>query len=102
MKKLIILSGMILVAYLILMTATAPQTDAPSAAAVKAGEDAVQSGYIIGVSGGRVAVFRGDELSLRTGTEVSSLPKSDRLRLEKGIQVDSLKELKELLQDFCS
>ena len=102
MKKLIIISGVILAVYLILMTAVAPQADAPSAVAVKTGESAVQGGYTVGISEGRVAVFKDGELYLRSDTTAASLPRSDRTRLEEGIHVDSLKELKQLLQDYCS
>ncbi|WP_407386058.1 hypothetical protein [Ruminococcus sp.] len=102
MKKLILISGLILAVYLILMTVIAPQADAPSAVAVKAGEGAVHSGYTVGVSEGRIAVFRDGELYLRTETTVSSLPRADQLKLEEGIRVDSLKELKKLMQDYCS
>ena len=102
MKKLILISGVILAAYMFLMTAVAPQADAPTAAAVKAGESAVQSGYTIGISEGRVAVFRDGTLYLRTEMTVSSLPRSDRIKLEEGVHVDSIKELKELLQDYCT
>lgn len=102
MKRLMIVSGMIAAVYLVLMTAVAPQANAPSAVAAEAGESAVQSGFTVGVSEGRVAVFRDSQLYLRTDTTVSSLPKADRTRLEEGIRVNSLKELKVLLQDYCS
>jgi hypothetical protein len=92
----------ILAVYLILTAIVAPQAQAPSAVAVKAGESAVQSGYTVGVSEGRVAVFKDGALVLRTETPVNSLPRSDQLRLQEGIVVNSLKELKELMQDYCS
>ena len=58
--------------------------------------------YLIGVYEDRVAVFSGGDLMLKTDTQVSSLPKADRKRLELGIQVDSEEELKALMQDYCS
>ena len=102
MKKLIIITGVILAAYLTLTAVITPREELPSAAAIQSGETEAESGFRIGVSQGRVAVFRDGELFLRTETLLSSLPKSDRARLEKGVHVDSLKELKELLEDYCS
>lgn len=98
MKRLLLITGIILILYLILMTMAAPPTAAPSAQTVERQE----SGYRIGVSDGRVTVFRNGELYLRTDTPVSSLPRSDRTKLEEGIEINSLKELKERLEDYCS
>lgn len=102
MKKLILITGAILMVYLIVITAAAQPTDNSAAQAETAEADAEHSGYMIGVSDGRVAVFRDGELYVRTDTQVSSLPKADRMRLEEGIYLDSLKEIKKLLQDYCS
>ena len=99
MKRLIVITGVILVVYLVLVTVVTQEADAPAAVGV---QQATESGYRIGASEGRVAVFRDGNLYLRTDTTLSSLPKSDRNRLEQGINVDSLKELKSLLEDYCS
>ena len=102
LKKLIIITGMILVAYLILMTAAAPAATTQDTAPVTSREGDAENGYIIGVSEGRVTVFRGEDTVVRTETKLSDLPKSDRVKLEEGIYIDSLKELKERLEDYCS
>ena len=96
------ITGVVLIAYLILGTVIAQPTAAPSIETVSAEESAADSGYLIGISEGRVTVFRDGKAIVRTDTQLSDLPKSDRVRLEKGIRVDSIKELKERLEDYCS
>lgn len=102
MKRLIVITGIILLVYLVLMTQTARPVTAPQSAADSAARTTVESGYRIGVSEGNVAVFRDGKLCMRTDTPLSSLPKSDRARLEEGVYIDSVKELKERLEDYCS
>ena len=101
-KKLIMITGAILLIYLIVITAAAQPTENSSPQVTSAEADNAESGYRLGVSDGRVAVFRDGELYMRTDTQISSLPKADRKRLDEGINIDSVKELTELLQDFCS
>lgn len=88
--------------YLALNMITSPQAGEPFAASTAAQETEAAAGYRVGVSDDRVAVFHNGQLYLRTDTLLSSLPKSDRTKIENGIEVDSVKELKELLQDYCS
>ena len=102
MKKLILITGAILLLYLIVMTSVTPAATSPSATVVPTQESTAENGYIIGISEGRVAVFKDGEMMLRTDTQLSDLPKSDRVRLEEGVHIDSLKELKERLEDYCS
>ena len=102
LKKLIIITGVILTAYLILMTALAPAATTQESSSAAVQESTAESGYIIGISQGRVTVFKDGDTVVRTDTKLSDLPKSDRVRLEEGIRVDSLKELKERLEDYCS
>ncbi|MBQ3285465.1 MAG: hypothetical protein IJH40_07470 [Ruminococcus sp.] len=102
MKKLILIAGVIVMIYLALNLFVSPQADAPVAASASAQTAQQEKGFRIGVADDRVAVFRDGILYLKTETLLSSLPKSDRARLEEGIHVDSIKELKELLQDYCS
>lgn len=101
MKKLIVITGIILITYLLLMTYVSQPAQAP-VVSVQAEQVATEKEYKIGDYEGRVAVFRGGRLYLKTQTMLSSLPKSDRNRIENGIEFDSLKELKTLLQDYCS
>ena len=59
-------------------------------------------GYLIGVYEDRVAIFHNGDLFYLSDTRVSSLPKADQTRIEQGIRVDSLAEIKQLVQDYCS
>lgn len=102
MKKLIMITGMILIGYLILMTTVSQPAASPSASTVATEESVADSEYLIGISDGRVTVFKDGKPMVKTDTQLSDLPKSDRVRLEEGIPVDSIKELKEKLEDYCS
>ena len=102
MKKLILITGAILLLYLVVMSSVTPAATMPSASVGSTTESTAENGYIIGISEGRVTVFKDGEMMLRTDTQLSDLPKSDRVRLEEGIHVDSLKELKERLEAYCS
>lgn len=102
MKRLIIITGMILITYLVLMTTLAPTATTQEPSSATAQESTAENGYIIGISEGRVTVFKDGDTVVRTDTKLSDLPKSDRVRLEEGVRVDSLKELKERLEDYCS
>lgn len=102
MKKLIVITLIVAAVYLTLNLIVSPQADAPVAASASAQATQAEKGFRIGAADDRVAVFRDGDLYLKTETLLSSLPKSDRVKLEKGIEVSSIKELKELLQDYCS
>ena len=102
LKKLIIITGTVLIAYLILMTTLTPAATTQEPSSVTVQESTAENGYIIGISEGRVTVFKGGDTVVRTDTKLSDLPKSDRVKLEEGVHVDSLKELKERLEDYCS
>lgn len=102
LKKLLLISGAILIAYLVLMTAYDSYTYAPDAAAADSASVAAHEGYLVTGDRGRIVVFRGKELYMSTDTQISSLPKADRVKLVEGIHIDSEKELKALLEDYCS
>ena len=102
MKKLIMITGAVLLVYLIVVTAAAQPTEYSSPQVTSAQANGAESGYRLGVSDGRIAVFRDGELYMITDTQISSLPKADQKRLEEGIYINSDRELKELLQDYCS
>ena len=98
MKKLILITGAILTAYLLLIYFATPFA-APS---YEAAAQPYLPAYTVAESDGRVAVFKDGEIFMTTDTPVSSLPKSDINRLQKGIPVPDQRELKKLLQDLCS
>ena len=98
MKKLLAVTGVILLIYL-LGTATPAPPHAESRG-VPPTESRVM--YTVGEYEGYVAVFGESKEPRLTDTAVASLPKSDRGRLDKGIEIYSEKELKALLEDLCS
>ena len=102
MKKLILIAGIVVMVYLALNLILLPQADAPAFADVSSDSTQAEQGFRIGEADDRVAVFRDGVLYLKTETLLSSLPKSDRVRIEEGVRVSSVKELKQLLEDYCS
>ena len=104
MKKLLIFTGVIMIAYVAVSS-----LHGGYAVAVQNGTDAyISEGdtkaeiFVITTQNDRVVVYSEGEVYLRTDTIVSQLPKKDRLKLNEGITVFSEKELKELLEDYCS
>ena len=102
MKRLILIAGIFFLVYLVFITVADARSDSVSEISESPYEITEDNGWTIGENEGRVAVFRGGELYMRTDTELASLPKADRTRLENGIEVDSYSELKRLLEDYCS
>lgn len=58
--------------------------------------------YTVKSENGKVVVYKGDELYLRTSTAVNTLPKIDQKTLLYGISVSSKEEVDALLQEYCS
>ena len=60
--------------------------------------------YVVKVSDGKVAVADGatGKIIKKTDTTVSILPKGDQKMLKKGIAVSDEKQLRLLLEDYCS
>ncbi len=58
--------------------------------------------YTIKSENGRVVVYRGDELFIKTSTSTSTLPKKDEKELLYGITVHTKEEMDRLLEQYCS
>lgn len=102
MKKLIAATGAVLVAFLLVTaTLTPPRTQEGEGDTASPTQNAGEI-YIIRSENDRVVVYLDGAVYLRTDTLVSSLPKSDRVRLSEGITVFSKEELKKLVEDYCS
>ena len=104
MKKLLLITGVLLIAYVVMMSALSPsakvqKADAPATAAY---EETVRDVYTVVDENGRISVLLNGEVYLRTDTVVSSLPKADQMKLKKGITVYDKAQLKKLLEDYCS
>lgn len=97
MKKLIAIAGAAMILW-VLISAQAYGTETAEVP-VQATQATV---YVMREENDRVVVYQGDSVWLRTDTPVSSLPKSDRVRLREGILLTSEEELRQMLEDFCS
>lgn len=99
MKKLIAITGALLTAY-VMISASLGGGAGAGAETGDLSESSVI--YVMREENGRVVVYANDTVYLRTDTQVSSLPKSDRQKLRDGIAVFSEEELKKLVEDICS
>lgn len=99
MKILFAALGAVMIAYVLGSAAVStPQSpDQPSVSVMQEEE-----GYVVREENNRVVVYRGDTLWMSTDTRVSDLPKGDRVKLSRGIKVNSESELKRLIEDYCS
>ena len=104
MKKLLLITGVLLIAYVIMMSALSPsaKTGRETSVFATAASQTEQNVYTVIDENGRIAVLLNGVFYLRTDTVVSSLPKSDQLRLKEGITVYDKAQLKKLLEDYCS
>jgi hypothetical protein len=112
MKKLILITGIVVYSlFAVAMVAESGKPGKPAAQVLAetisfetASETENPYLYEIKSSDGKVAVFdnKSGEIIRKTDTLISILPEGDREMLKKGIKVRSDKELKRLLEDFCS
>lgn len=105
LKKLVTITGTLLIACLMVSTFFAPQSSAAAVPAAEVQSDSTDSEvYIIKALDNRVVVFRKGESApfMRTDTLCSSLPKGDVVYLEKGIEVSGREGLRRALEDYCS
>lgn len=112
MKKLILITGIVVYSlFAVAMVAESGKSGKPAAQVLAetisfetASETENPYLYEIKSSDGKVAVFdnKSGEIIRKTDTLISILPEGDREMLKKGIKVRSDKELKRLLEDFCS
>ena len=105
MKRLVCITGIILIACVCMMTFFAPQTSAEVQENTKNQEDLIsEQVYVIKSENNRIVVYKKGEILpfLTTDTLTSSLPKSDIMNLNKGIEVKGEINLKKLLEDYCS
>lgn len=112
MKKLILITGIVVYSlFAVAMVAESGDKGKPAARVLAetisfetTSETEKPYPYILRASDGRIAVFdnKSGKIVRKTDTLISILPEGDREMLEKGIKVRSEKELKRLLEDFCS
>ncbi len=58
--------------------------------------------YTIKSENGRIVVYRGDELLIKTATAVNTLPKKDQTTLLYGVTAYSKEEMEQILEQYTS
>ncbi len=105
MKKLVLITGIILMACLFTSVYAAPSASVKASVTANT-EDKSETVdiYIMKAENNRIVVYKkGEQVPyIETETLVSSLPKGDIMLLEKGIEIEGEKNLQKSLEDFCS
>ena len=109
MKKIVGLTGVILIACMMISSLFAPMNSAENTSATSdysasQNEGTGESDYIIKAENGYIVVYKKGENKayLTTDCRVSNLPKGDALYLEKGIEIKGKENLMKALEDYCS
>lgn len=105
MKKLLLLTGIILIACVLAGSLAAPSvSDMTVVEATTAAAKASVRGYVVRDCDGKIAVFRKGEAApmMTTATRTESLPRADAQKLRRGIEAGSKQEVERILEDFCS
>lgn len=105
MKKLIGITGIILIGCVCVSSLYAPKANAAFTAeqTVQAQASSEES-FVVKSENNFIVVYRKGESTpyLTTQSRVDSLPKSDIMQLKSGIEVVGEKNLRKLLEDYCS
>ena len=105
MKKLVLITGIILMVCLFVSVYAAPAATVGTQVSVtdenKGNENEV---FVLKSENNYIVVYKFGENTpyMTTDTLVSTLPKGDIMLLEKGIEVKGEENLKKSLEDFCS
>lgn len=109
MKKIVGLTGVILIACMMISSLFAPANSVENTSATNDFSVLQDSGkedfdYIIKAEKGYIVVYKKGENEpyLTTDCRVSNLPKGDALYLEKGIEIKGKENLMRALEDYCS
>lgn len=105
MKKLICITGVILIGCVCISTLFTPSTMAETQTQNTVQQSTMQTEvFVIKSENNRIVVYRRGESSpyITTDTLTSSLPKVDIMELEKGIEIEGTAKLKKSLEDYCS
>ncbi len=104
MKKLIAIFGVFAIICVIVSSFSDRSyiSSTPSPEIIGETDSSVAEAYTIKSENGRIVVYKGDELFLKTSTSVNTLPKKDERKLLYGITVDTKEEMNEVLEDYCS
>ena len=104
MKKLICITGIILIGCVCISTIYAPSTMAETYTEQTQHNTALNDVFIIKSENNRIVVYKKGESTpyITTDTLTSGLPKGDILQLQEGIEVKGEAKLKKSLEDYCS
>lgn len=106
MKRLVSITGTILIICLFVGVFFAPSGEAHSTSAVQSEPVSTvnEEIYIIKAEDNHIVVYKKGESEpyLNTDTLIDSLPKGDTVYLEKGIEVEGRNNLRKALEDYCS
>lgn len=106
MKRLVSITGSILIICLMVSVFLAPSGEAHSANTVQSETVSTNTEeiFIIKAADNHIVVYKKGESEpyLNTDTLIDSLPKGDIVYLEKGIEVKGRNNLRKALEDYCS
>lgn len=102
MKRLIGITGAILMTYVILTAVAAPSGNTALSASADIVTEEMSAEFTAREEDDRIVIYAGDDLVMKTDVRVSQLPKIDRMRLREGIDLFSEKELRRFMEDYCS
>ena len=105
MKKLVLITGIILMVCLFTSVYAAPAATVGTQVSVTdENKDNKNEVFVLKSENNYIVVYKFGENTpyMTTDTLVSTLPKGDIMLLEKGIEVKGEENLKKSLEDFCS
>lgn len=105
MKKLVLITGIILMVCLFTSVYAAPAATVGTQVSVTdENKDNENEVFVLKSENNYIVVYKFGENTpcMTTDTLVSTLPKGDIMLLEKGIEVKGEENLKKSLEDFCS
>lgn len=105
MKKLVLITGIILMVCLFTSVYASPAaTVGTNVTASEENKGCENEVFVLKSENNRIVVYRCGEKTpyMTTDTLVSTLPKGDIMLLEKGLEVKGEENLKKSLEDYCS
>lgn len=105
MKKLVLITGIILMVCLFTSVYASPAVTAgTNTAATEENKGSVNEVFMLKSENNRIVVYKFGEDTpyIITDTLVSTLPKGDIMLIEKGIEIKGEENLKKSLEDYCS
>ncbi len=105
MKRLIGITGIILIGCVCISSIFAQPAAADTSDTAKTVQvQTASEEFLLKAENNRLVVYRVGQASpyLTTDTKIDSLPKSDAVALESGVEVHSEQKLRRILEDYCS